>query len=236
MARCALTSMSDQCFDLRGGDQDRMPRMMCQTCMKNWVKAPHRLYCSVKCMQSRGRTERMHERNLKRCKILSEGFDFPARKLFEEAGLFLQAEDPRAWFYRLILDLVAGHASRSPIRLDNPDLRNAKSIVFPEPNRRSHLDTRGVRRPGDFYTLREDFEWPSVPLAAWYRVQLLGVCDGGEPLVLEPLRKDQGVLRVQLPASPYGDSWRYPAWGRLRVPRRKTEAFSTSEDELKKKI
>lgn len=192
-----------------------MKVIVCQKCMVNPVKAPHRLYCSLKCQQTRGRSERAQERNLKRCKILAEGYEFSAQRLFVDAGLLLQAEDPRAWFYRLILDLVDRQASRSPISLENPYLRNAKSIVFPEPGRRSHLDTRGVRRPGDYYTLREDFEWPRVPLAAWYRVQLLGVCDGGEPLVLQPLRKkEDGELRVQLPASPHNDSWRFPAWGR----------------------
>ena len=193
-----------------------MDRVMCQKCLKYPVQPPHRLYCSDKCMKTRVRDEKSIERRSFQYRILSRGFEISAIRLFEEAGRRLQAEDPRAWHYRLILDIVDKQPSRTPIDMERTDLRSARTIVFPEPNRRSHLDTKGIRRHGDYFTLREEFEWPAVPLAAWYRVQLLSVADLGEVIPLTPLRQQTRDLQVQLPASPYTDHWRSPSWGKVR--------------------
>lgn len=192
--------------------------IVCRNCLTEPVVPPHHSYCSVRCMKARSGRQRRQILSEFRSSIAASGYDIAARALFERAGQEMLAADPRAWHYRLILDLVDGHPTRTPINLEIPSSRACRSVTFPEPNRRSHLDTNGLRRPGDFFTLRQPFEWPVVPVAAYYRVQLLGVCDKGEPLPLQPLRDGQPELRVRLPPSPLGDRWRYASWGSPDIP------------------
>ncbi len=187
--------------------------MLCIQCLIEDVVPPHRSYCSHRCMRAWSRGKRRQQYDHAREAIALSGYGISERALFERAGKELLAADQRAWHYRLILDLVDGKWSRTPINQGTENARSCRSVVFPEPNRSSHLDTTGLRRPGDFFTLRTPFEWPLVPVAAYYRVQLLGVCDKGEPGELQPLRQGQPVLRVRLPGSPFTSRWRYISWG-----------------------
>lgn len=168
-----------------------------------------------------------------RLDIEIEGYDVRARALFELACREIFDRDQRVCNYRLILDIIDGQWSRTPINPEVPGAKPSRSVIFPEPNRRSHLDTNGLRRLGDFFTMRP-FEWPSVPLDAFYRVELLGFCDAGEPLLLDSVREGEPPLRVRLPASPYTGRWTHASWGRADPPahRVRQEARRRNQKEL----
>lgn len=204
--------------------------MLCIQCLIEEVVPPHRSYCSVRCMRAWCRTKRRQHYEQAREVIALSGYTVSERALFERAGKELLASDHRAWHYRLILDLVDGKWSRTPIGQGVENARSCRSVVFPEPNRRTHMDTNGLRRPGDFFTLRTPFEWPLVPVAAYYRVQLLGVCDKGEPGELQPLREGTTTIRVRLPGSPFQGRWRYSSWGSAdAAPHRQRQAEKRAE-------
>lgn len=199
--------------------------IMCRHCRVAMVAGRNRLYCSQRCAVAWSRQRARLGRAEFRQQIEVHGYSVEALALFQRARAELLAADVRAWFYRLSLDWVDEHPSRTPIKTDEPDGRDSRRIFFPEPYRRWHTDTRGQRRWGDFFTLREHFEFPAVPVAGWYRVQLLGECTRGEPIVLSDLTGAAADLEVQLPSSPYPPRWRFRSWGSADVPahRRKQE-------------
>jgi hypothetical protein len=192
--------------------------IMCRHCRVAMVAARNRLYCSNKCATAWSRQQAKLARAEFRQQIEVHGYSVEALALFERARAHLLAADVRAWFYRLSLDWVDQHPSRTPIRQDEPDNRDSRRIWFPEAHRRWHTDTRGQRRWGDFFSLREHFELPAVPVAGWYSVQLLGECTRGEPVVLSDLTEAAARLQVQLPSSPSSPRWRFQSWGSADLP------------------
>lgn len=191
---------------------------MCRHCQVAAVAVGSRLYCSKRCSNAWSRRQAKLVRATFRQQIEVQGYSIVAHALFQRAREEMLAADVRAWFYRLSLDWVDYHPSRTPINPEEPDSKNSRRICFPEPNRRYHSDTHGARRWGDFFTLREHFEMPAVPVAGWYHVQLLGECIRGEPLVLLDLTERASSLRVQLPSSPYPATWRSKSWGSADMP------------------
>ena len=91
-------------------------------------------------------------------------------------------------------------------------------IIFPEPNRKKHLATKGLFRPGDFFSLRYPFERPAVPLAAYYRVQFIGLHVLGKPLILTPPFNGGSDVYVELPRSPFVGRWKSKDWGSKELP------------------
>ena len=151
-------------------------------------------------------------------RILNEGFDLSEKALFDAAHRAMLNLDERAFYYRLILDLVDGVPSRAPIEpgTESPTRRR---IVFPEPHRATHVDAKGFRRRGDYYTLRSQFEYPAVPMAGFYRVQLLGVFVLGTPVVYNTHMQGGSELYVELPASPFhAREWKASRWGSPEEP------------------
>lgn len=187
----------------------------CRNCVVEFVARGHSLYCSDTCMRVWSRRKKKSIYDSERMALERRGYDLGAEALFELAHREMLYRDPRVWNYRLILDLVDGQWTRSPIPSSYGG-RSTCSVVFPEPNRRSHVDSNGLRRPGDFFMVRP-FEWPVVPLDAYYRVQFLGVCDAGEPLELDAVLPDE-PLWIRLPASPFNGRWKHAAWGRPDPP------------------
>lgn len=192
--------------------------IMCRHCRVAMVAGSNRLYCSTKCSSAWSRQQAKLVRSEFRQQIEVHGYSVEALALFERAKAEMLAADVRAWFYRLSLDWVDQHPSRTPIKVDEPDNRDSRRIWFPEAHRRWHSDTRGTRRWGDFFSLREHFELPAVPVAGWYSVQLLGECTRGEPIVLSDLTEAAAKLQVQLPSSPHSPRWRSRSWGSADVP------------------
>lgn len=137
--------------------------------------------------------------------------------MFEEAERLMKAADDRALHYRLALDLVDDQPSRAPFDPLTID-KKCRIIMFPEPNRKKHTDAKGLRRLGDFFSLRHPFERPAVPIAAFYRVQLLGLHVLGEPIILTPPRNDGSDLYVELPPSPFVGRWKCSEWGSKEPP------------------
>lgn len=199
--------------------------LLCRHCRVATVAGTSRLYCSAACGAAWRRRQAKLVRTEFRQQIEVHGYSVEALALFERARAEMLAADVRAWFYRLTLEWVDQHPSLTPIRFDEPDSRDSRRIWFPEPHRRFHTDTRGLRRWGDFFSLREHFEFPTVPVAGQYGVQLLGECTRGEPIVLGDLTEAAAKLQVQLPSSPYSPRWRFRSWGSADVPshRRKQE-------------
>lgn len=191
---------------------------LCRHCFAQPIKHPSRNYCSELCMRAKSRAKHREVLHEFRLSIDKNGYDVESRSMFEAAAQQIRIADPRAWYYRLILDLVDGKPSRTPLNDSIRADRACRSVVFPEPNRTYHYDTDGFRRPGDYFSLRQPFEMPRVPLAAYYRVQLLGDGDKGDPNTLEPLDPIAEELRVLLPPSPFNDAWRHVSWGREQTP------------------
>ena len=190
---------------------------ICFHCLKQPITPPHRYYCSTKCMNAASRAKRAKQVMDLRFKIAQSGYDAVSERLFAEAEATLLVADHRAWHYRLMLDLVGGKPSR--VRPDSRRaLKDYRCVTFPEPHRASHRDCDGLRRIGDYFVLRSPFERPAVPLAGYYRVQLLGFVVMGEPLPLQPLSEATTDLSVNLPASPFSDKWRSRSWGSEDIP------------------
>lgn len=118
---------------------------------------------------------------------------------------------------RLALDLADDQPSRAPFSPDTADKR-FRTIFFPEPHRKKHVDTKGLFRPGDFFSLRYLFERPAVPIAAYYREQFLGLHVLGEPIILTPPHNDGTDLYVELPPSPFVARWKSQHWGSKELP------------------
>lgn len=189
----------------------------CVYCRKQLITKPHRFHCSARCRDSDRYSRRSDARKDARYQILTTGYDRADEVMFEEAERLMRAADDRALRYRLALDLVDDQPSRAPFDPGTTD-RRCRTILFPEPNRRNHLDTKGLRRPGDFFSLRHPFERPAVPIAAYYRVQLLGLHVLGEPIILTPPRDDGTDLYVELPPSPFVGRWKSRDWGSKELP------------------
>lgn len=193
-----------------------LDKSMCRNCVVELVARGHGLYCSDRCMRAWSRRKKKSLYDAERMALERRGYDLGAEGLFDLAHREMLYRDPRVWNYRLILDLIDGQWSRSPLPRSYTG-RATRSVVFPEPNRRSHVDSNGLRRSGDFFMVRP-FEWPVVPLDAYYRVQLLGFCDAGEPLELDAVLPDEEPLFVRLPASPFNGRWTHKTWGRPDPP------------------
>ena len=189
----------------------------CLYCHKQPIIRPHRFHCSARCRDADWRSRRASEARAARYKVLTLGHDRAHEALFEEAERLMKVADDRALHYRLALDLVGDQPSRAPFDPGTID-KKCRTIIFPEQNRRKHLDTKGVCRPGDFFSLRYPFERPAVPVAAFYRVQLLGLHVLGEPIVLNPPRNDGSDLYVELPPSPFVGRWKSRDWGSKELP------------------
>lgn len=189
----------------------------CIYCRKQPIVKPHRYHCSAKCRDSDRRSRQTCCAKEDRYKILTLGYDRADEALFEAAERLMKAADDRALHYRLALDLVDDRPSRAPFAPDTLSPK-CRTIVFPEPNRRKHLDTKGIYRSGDFFSLRYPFERPAVPLAAYYRVQFLGLHVLGKPIILTPPRNDGSDLYVELPPSPFAGRWKSKHWGSKELP------------------
>jgi hypothetical protein len=189
-------------------------------------------------MRAYARAQRTHEVKSLRYQVLSAGYDPYSRTLFEEAERKILSRDERAWYYRLILDLVDGLPTRVPYNPEQP-IGDCRTIIFPEPNRRSHIDTTGRRRRGDYFVLRHPFEWPAVPIAAYYRVQLLGVMILGEPLLLKPqlTKRQLGELYVNLPSCPFHPrGWQFKTWGSKEMPLHRMRQKARRKEEKEERL
>lgn len=189
----------------------------CLYCCKQPIVRPHRFHCSARCRDADRRSRRSSEVKDARYKLLTQGHARADEALFAAAERLMKWADDRALHYRLALDLVDGQPSRSPFSPDLVDKR-FRTIIFPEPNRKKHRDTKGLFKPGDFFSLRYPFERPAVPLAAHYRVQFIGVHVLGKPLILTPQVSDGSDVYVELPPSPFVGRWTSPDWGSKEPP------------------
>lgn len=193
--------------------RERTMNDICLFCRSKPTARNRSLCCSKQCQRRLTASRAAAENNELRRRIITDGFSLSEQHLFAEAQKAMLSRDERAFYYRLILDLVDGKPSR--VRFD-PDKHDPKCrcIVFPEPHRATHVDAKGFRRKGDFFELRSTFEYPAVPVTAFYRVQLLGVCVRGEPVDYGTRGEHDSELYVQLPASPFHSSeWKSARWG-----------------------
>lgn len=189
----------------------------CLYCRKQPIVRPHRFHCSAKCRDADRHSRRTNNVKDARYKILTIGYNRADEALFEAAERLMKAADDRALHYRLALDLVGDQPSRAAFAPDTVD-KKCRTIIFPEPNRKKHTDTQGLSRPGDFFSLRYPFERPAVPIAAYYRVQFLGLHVLGKPIVLTPPRNDGSDLYIELPPSPFVGRWKSKHWGSKELP------------------
>lgn len=186
---------------------------ICLFCRARPTAKNRSLCCSKRCQRRLTATRAAGENKELRRSVITEGFSLSEQHLYAEAQKAMLFLDERAFYYRLILDVVDGKPSR--VRFDPETLDpKCRSIVFPEPNRATHVDAKGFRRKGDFFELRSTFEYPAVPVAAFYRVKLLGPCVRGEPLEYDSRSEGDSELYVNLPASPFHSSeWKSARWG-----------------------
>ena len=189
----------------------------CLYCCRQPIVRPYRLHCSARCRDADRRSRHSSEVKDARYKILTVGHDRADEALFAAAEQAMKSADDRALHYRLALDLVDGQPSRSPFSPDIVDKR-FRTIIFPEPNRGKHRDTKGLFKPGDFFSLRYPFERPAVPLAAHYRVQFIGLHVLGKLLILTPPFNDGSDVYVELPPSPFVGRWKSNYWGSKELP------------------
>lgn len=186
---------------------------ICLFCRAKPTAGTRSLCCSKRCQRRLTAARAAAENNESRRRIITEGFGLSELHLFARAERDMLFWDERALYYRLILDLVDGKPTRVRFDPTKHDLKH-RCIVFPEPHRATHVDAKGVRRKGDFFELRSKFEYPAVPVTAYYRVQLLGACVMGEPLDYGTQGEQGSELYVQLPASPFHSSeWKSARWG-----------------------
>ena len=206
---------------------------ICIHCLKQPVGPRHRYYCSDKCQDAAGRTRRAKQVTDLRLRIATSGYDPVSKQLFAEAEETLLTAEHRAWHFRLMLDLVGGTPSRVKPNPQRPT-KDYRCVTFPEPHRTSHLDCNGLRRKGDYFVLRSPFEWPMVPLTAYYRVQFLGFIDMGEPLELT--NPTPPGLYVHLPASPFSDKWRSRNWGSEALPEHRLRQAQRRSDQKQARL
>lgn len=208
---------------------------ICLFCRSKPTVRNRSLCCSKQCQRRLTATRAAAENNALRRRIITEGFSLSEQHLFAESQKAMLSSDERALYYRLVLDLVDGKPTR--VRFD--ETKNdpkCRCIVFPEPHRATHVDAKGFRRKGDFFELRSTFEYPAVPVTAFYRVQLLGVCVMGEPLDYSAGGDFDSDLYVQLPASPFHSSeWKSARWGSTdEAPHRLRQKARLGEDPQQK--
>lgn len=208
-----------------------MKILLCVHCRQKPVVPPHRLHCSESCVRAYNRAHKSQQNKEDRHQILINGYEEAARVQFDQAQVEIQSEDGCVYYYRAILDLIDGQPTRVPFNPEQP-IGVCRSISFPEPNRCFHVDTLGHRRRGDYFQLRHPFERPAVPLAAFYRIQFLGVMVLGKPLIVPTKRP----LYVYLPPCPFvSKAWRLKTWGSMDLPLHRRQQRERKQQEKDKR-